>query len=82
MNSYEQWLTSVGVAIATARRQRGWTQREAANKCGLNKKFYSEIEYGKRAISTRTLYKIVEGLGIPQPYAGVLKFITVETANE
>ncbi|MAK37417.1 MAG: transcriptional regulator [Flavobacteriaceae bacterium] len=79
---YEYWLKNLGFAIATARKQRGWSQREASKRCGLHVKFYRDIEYGRRNISTRTLFRIVEGLGLPQPYSGVVGFISAEVEND
>jgi transcriptional regulator with XRE-family HTH domain len=40
----------------------GWTQVEAAAACGLDIKFYQDVEYGRRPVTTRTLFVVAAGL--------------------
>ena len=66
--NYELWLRQFGRIIATVRKRRGQTQREAARRSGFALKFYQDIEYGRRPITTRTLFQLVERLDLPIPY--------------
>ncbi len=54
----------LGVMIEEARRQRGMTQEELANKCETNKSYISRIENDASDIRLSTLMKIIhQGLG-------------------
>jgi HTH-type transcriptional regulator/antitoxin HipB len=54
----------LGVMIGEARRQRGMTQEELANKCDTNKSYISRIENDASDIRLSTLMKIIhQGLG-------------------
>ena len=46
-----------------ARRACDLTQAEAAVACEVDLKFYQDVEYGRRAVTTRTLFAIALGLG-------------------
>jgi len=49
--------------IKELRLQRGWTQEEAAKKCGIKYKYYQEHEGSKpRDMRLSTLEKIAKGL--------------------
>ena len=74
---YEHWLMCIGKVVASYRRQLGITQREAAKKAGLNVKFYQDIEYGRRPMSTRTMFQLCDGMGIPVPFSEAIKLICV-----
>lgn len=54
----------IGLLIQQARRERGMTQEELAEKCGTNKGYISKIENNLKEVRLSTLQKIVElGLG-------------------
>jgi len=54
----------IGFLIQQARRERGMTQEELAEKCGTNKGYISKIENNLKEVRLSTLQKIVElGLG-------------------
>ena len=42
----------------------GITQAKAADTCGIDVKFYQDLEYGRRPCSTRTLFGVTSSLGI------------------
>ncbi|MBI5610337.1 MAG: helix-turn-helix domain-containing protein [Deltaproteobacteria bacterium] len=62
---YRRWLLELGQGIARLRAQRGWTQASAAAHCGLEIKQYQDMEYGRRPVSTRTLYAMAHAFGVP-----------------
>tara|TARA_Y100000593_G_C4280098_1_gene322315 strand:- start:770 stop:1018 length:249 start_codon:yes stop_codon:yes gene_type:complete len=72
---YEAWLKSFGRCVATRRRKLGLTQKEAAQLAGMNKTFYCDIEYGRRPITTRTLFQLCMRFGLPLPYNEAVMFI-------
>jgi len=49
--------------IETTRRKMGMTQEELAEKAGLHRAYFWDIEQG-RNISIKTAYKIAKALGI------------------
>lgn len=61
---YQRWLGHLGAAIARQRARRGWTQTQAAAAAELEFKQYQDIEYGRRPVTTRTLYAIAVGFDL------------------
>ena len=54
----------LGFMIQEARRKKGLTQQELADKCGTNKSYISRVENDIKDVRLSTLRKIVEvGLG-------------------
>lgn len=64
MLAYEQWLAEMGRNLQRHRLFRGLTQAASAELCGLDLKYYQDVEYGRRPVTTRTLYRIAESMGI------------------
>lgn len=65
-NKFEKGYESfkIGFLIQQARREKGMTQEELAEKCGTNKGYISKIENNLKEVRLSTLQKIVElGLG-------------------
>src|SRR5260370_10464142 len=58
----------VGKRIAEVREERGLTQRQLADKAGLSVTFLSEIENGKRNLSSGKLLRIADELGKSMDY--------------
>ena len=58
-------VMAYGKAIRFVRSARGLTQRELAQKTGLDSSFVSLIEAGKREASLATIEKIATGLKVP-----------------
>ncbi|GAB5464669.1 MAG: helix-turn-helix transcriptional regulator [Candidatus Kapaibacteriales bacterium] len=53
-----------GEAIKMAREEKGLTQKQVADRCGINKSYISKIENNVKEARISTLEKIVtEGLG-------------------
>ena len=61
---YEAWLRALGKRLAAHRKRLGVTQANAANTCGIDVKFYQDLEYGRRPCSTRTLFGVTTALGL------------------
>jgi ribosome-binding protein aMBF1 (putative translation factor) len=54
----------MGILIQEARKKKGMTQQELADKCGTNKAYISRVENDIKDVRLSTLRKIVEsGLG-------------------
>jgi transcriptional regulator with XRE-family HTH domain len=58
----------LGKRIAGLREQRGWTQRELGDRAGLSVTFLSEVENGKRNLSSGKLLRIADELGASLDY--------------
>jgi DNA-binding XRE family transcriptional regulator len=54
----------LGVLLQEARKERGMTQQQLADKCGTTKSYISRLENNVKEVRLSTLQKIVEtGLG-------------------
>jgi len=58
----------MGKRIADLREERGWTQKQLAERAGLSITFLSEVENGKRNISYGKLLRIADELGTSMDY--------------
>ena len=56
--------TRFGRNVQMYRKQRHYTQFQLAELCGLNQKYISEIENGKRNVTLRVLNDLAEALGV------------------
>ena len=61
---YDAWLKSLGRTLAEIRTARKSTQKEMAKKTGFDMKYYQDLEYGRRPITTRTLFQLCHGIGM------------------
>lgn len=75
---YNAWLKRVGKTLANIRKSKPnprsggmptggpnpghMTQSQAADLTGFDLKYYQDIEYGRRPITTRTLFQLCSGL--------------------
>jgi len=59
-----KYLLKIGENIRTARKQRGYSQEEFADIAGFSRSYYTEIETGKRNISTLNLIRIIKVLNV------------------
>lgn len=59
---------AMGKRIAKVREQRGWKQKELADRAGMSVTFLSEIENGKRNLSSGKLLRIADELGTSMDY--------------
>jgi transcriptional regulator with XRE-family HTH domain len=62
--SLSDFLNYIGSKIRSARKSRGLTQENLAEKSGLQYTYIGGIERGERNISLQTLEKIINGLDI------------------
>ena len=61
-------MPQAGDRIRAIRGQQNWTQEELAEAAGISKGFLSDIENGKRNISSESALKIADALGISLDY--------------
>ena len=54
----------VGGAIVRLRKLKGWSQEAFANEAGIDRRYMSDIENGKRNISIDILERICNKLGL------------------
>lgn len=62
--SYREILGRVAGNMLRLRTERGWTQLQAAVRCGLATPVYQIVETGRRNLTTTTLSCLCEGFGI------------------
>jgi transcriptional regulator with XRE-family HTH domain len=78
---------AVGQRIAAARRKRGWTQAELAERLGWPRDTLVHYEHGRRALAVDRLVTIADALGVPpaalliadQPSADLVTRILTDT---
>ena len=58
----------MGKRIAELREERGWKQKELAERAGLSVTFLSEVENGRRNISSAKLLRIADELDTTMDY--------------
>lgn len=63
-NEYNTWLKRLGKTVAGIRKDRGLTQSEMATVTKFDMKYYQDVEYGRRPVTTRTLFQLCDGIGI------------------
>ncbi|WP_096200666.1 helix-turn-helix domain-containing protein [Bacillus sp. FJAT-45350] len=66
------FLVLVGNKVRLLRKEKGMTQEELAEQCGIQNTYIGGIERGERNISLNTIETLAEGLGV-FPYE-LLKF--------
>jgi len=59
---------ALGKRVAELRDERGLTQKQLADRAGLSVTFLSEVENGKRNLSTGKLLRIADELGTSMDY--------------
>jgi len=55
---------TIGIRLRELRKLTGLSQEKMAEQAGVNVKYYSEIERGKRNITVKVLEKITTNLGV------------------
>lgn len=58
-------LMTFGKAVRRLRSDRGISQEEFAELCGLHRTYISDIELGKRNVSLENIGRIAEALNMP-----------------
>ena len=61
--NYKPLYQKLGRRIEELRKKKGFTQEELAEKAGLHRAYFWDIEQG-RNISVKTAYKISRALGV------------------
>lgn len=61
--NYNHLYRKLGNRIEKLRKKRGFTQEKLAEKAGLHRAYFWDIENG-RNISVKTAYKIARALGV------------------
>jgi len=59
----ETIIADVGLRIAEARRARGWTQQDAADRLGMEVQSWQRIERGTN-LTIRSMVRIAAALGV------------------
>ena len=54
----------IGMRIRAARKSKGWSQDEAASRCGISLSFMGHIERGTRCMSLETFASLCDILGV------------------
>lgn len=62
--SPEHIISDVGRRVAEARRARGWTQQQAADKLKMEVQSVQRIERGRENMTIRTLVRIALAFGV------------------
>jgi len=57
-------LMSFGFAIQKRRREMGISQEEAANRAGIHRTYFADVERGARNVGFRNVVAIARGLDI------------------
>lgn len=72
MNTYER----IGQAIKRLRSERGLTQEQFSDQCGVDQHYISNIERGKRNVSVDIIERIVSyfGMSLSQFFESVERF--------
>jgi transcriptional regulator with XRE-family HTH domain len=60
----KQILLKIGENIRKARNELGYSQEAFADIAGFSRSYYTEIETGKRNISTLNLIKLIKALNV------------------
>lgn len=65
-------IDTVASNLSKIRKERRYTQKEVANRAGLNMNYYAKVERGESMVSLKTLEKLVKALGVSS--ADILPF--------
>jgi len=68
------WLTA-------ARKQKRWTQQEAAVRFGVSQTYWSLLEHGRRAVPSRLLVQLRRHFGVPATLAPLTERTAPRTAG-
>ena len=66
-------LCTLGQRIRDLRRQKGWSQEEFADVCGVHRTYMGHLERGEKNLSFRATIRIATALGVAlsELYAGI-----------
>jgi transcriptional regulator with XRE-family HTH domain len=60
----DELVRRFGTLVRRLRLNRGWSQEDYAERCGLHRTFLSSVERGEKVVSLTTANKLALGLGI------------------
>jgi transcriptional regulator with XRE-family HTH domain len=58
-------LKQLGQRIRELRNQKGWSQEEFADVCGVHRTYMGHLERGEKNLSFRSMMRVAEALGVP-----------------
>lgn len=61
----KKFLKELGGRIRALRQQRGWTQQQFADQCGLHRTYVAGTERGERNVTVISLRILAEVLRVP-----------------
>lgn len=61
---FDTWL-AIGLNILHYRKERGFTQMQLAEKCGISRNYMQRIETAASACTVNTLIDIADALDVP-----------------
>lgn len=64
-------LRAISQNIRNARKERGLTQEEIAEKVGVSTEYYGQVESGNKAPSLETLLNIAESMNVSIDFSGI-----------
>tara|TARA_R110002167_G_scaffold13999_1_gene57277 strand:+ start:86 stop:328 length:243 start_codon:yes stop_codon:yes gene_type:complete len=64
MNTYNEWLKKLGQSIQLHRKSNKFTQQDLAKKSGIHLTSVQMIEQGRKPLTTRTLHRICDAIGV------------------
>ena len=62
--SYRRVQRRVALALRRLRTERGWTQEEAAHRCGMSTRLYQYAETGDANLTFTTIARLCDGLDV------------------
>ena len=65
-------IDAVASNLSKVRKERRYTQKEVADRAGLNMNYYAKVERGESMVSLKTLEKLVKALEVTS--ADILPF--------
>lgn len=60
-------IYNLASVLKRLRARRGWSQLDLALKAGVDRRYMSDVENGKRNVSIDVLTRLSEAFGIPSP---------------
>lgn len=62
--SHTDWLKQIGRFFAAYRKEQKHTQQQMSDIVGKDMKYYQDIEYGRRPLTSRTLWQVCTRVGL------------------